>query len=100
MGLRAGRYRIDGRGTLHMRALAFVPGVRVSGRVVRYLERRQHGELRVSGGPGVPSGVLSVRGYRLSGRLDGRAVRGRLRPPALVRMAGGATARASAGIAR
>jgi pimeloyl-ACP methyl ester carboxylesterase len=100
VGLRAGRYGIDRRGTLRLRELTFVPGLRLTGRVAKYLERSQRGELRVSGGPGVPSGVLTLRGYRVSGRLGGRKVRGRLRQPVLVRLAESATARATAAIAR
>ena len=76
-GLRRGSYRIGGNGTLVLRGVAYVPGVRVTGRILRFGERRQHGRLRV-GGPGVPAGVLSVRGARVQGPLGGRRVRARL----------------------
>ena len=42
-GLRAGRYRLDGRGTLTLRRLSFVPGVRLSGRIENLGLRRGHG---------------------------------------------------------
>jgi hypothetical protein len=78
-GLRAGRYRLDGRGTLHLHGVAFVPGLRVSGRLVRFTGRRQRGRLRVSG-PATPDGRLSVNGRRVSGRLGGVRVGARLGP--------------------
>jgi pimeloyl-ACP methyl ester carboxylesterase len=73
-GLRAGRYRIDGRNALHLRGVAFVPGVRVSGVVRRFGERRQRGRVRLSG-PAVPDGLLRLRGRRVSGRLGDKSVR-------------------------
>jgi pimeloyl-ACP methyl ester carboxylesterase len=78
-GLRAGRYRLDGRGTLHLHGVAFVPGVRVSGRLARFTGRRQRGVLRVAG-PATPDGRLSVSGRRATGRLGGVRVSARLRP--------------------
>jgi pimeloyl-ACP methyl ester carboxylesterase len=76
-GLRAGRYRLGGRGTLVVRGLAFVPEVRLSGRLRRFAERRQSGRVRVAG-RGVPGGVLTIRGKRVAGTLGGRRVRARL----------------------
>ena len=73
-GLRGGRYRIDGDFTLHLTRVAFVPGVRVSGRLRRFEERRQRGRLRLHG-PSTPDGVLRVRGRRVVGRLGGQRVR-------------------------
>jgi pimeloyl-ACP methyl ester carboxylesterase len=99
-GLRAGRYRIDNRGGLHLRGLTFIPGVRIGGRLLRFMTRRQRGELRISGGRRVPGGVLRLRGLRVEGRLGGRAIRGRLRLPAGIRRAQAAAARAGAAIAR
>jgi pimeloyl-ACP methyl ester carboxylesterase len=78
-GLRAGRYRLDGRGTLHLHGVAFVPGVRVSGRLARFTGRRQRGVLRVWG-PATPDGRLSVRGRRVAGRLGGARLAARLGP--------------------
>jgi pimeloyl-ACP methyl ester carboxylesterase len=78
-GLRAGRYRIDGEGTLTLRGLAFVPGVRVSGRIARFTARRQRGRLHVSG-PATPDGVLTLRRRRVTGRLGGVRVSARLGP--------------------
>ena len=72
-GLRAGRYRIAENNTLHLRGVAFVPGVRVSGVVQRFGERRQNGRLRISG-PAAPGGRVRLRGRRLGGRLGGRRV--------------------------
>jgi pimeloyl-ACP methyl ester carboxylesterase len=76
-GLRAGRYRIDGRGGAHLDHVVFVPGVRVSGRLRRFDDRRQRGRVQVTG-PATPDGVLSIRGRRVRGRLGGRRVRARL----------------------
>jgi pimeloyl-ACP methyl ester carboxylesterase len=78
-GLRAGRYRIDGRGTLTLHGVAFVPGVRLSGRLVRFGGRRQRGRIRVGGGAALGA-LLEVRGNRVSGRLGRRPVTASLRP--------------------
>jgi hypothetical protein len=78
-GLRSGRYRIDGRGTLTLRGVAFVPGVRVSGRLARFGRRSQRGRLRV-GGPATPEGVLTLQGRRATGRLGGVRVSAALAP--------------------
>jgi hypothetical protein len=77
-GLRGGRYRIDGRSTLHLSRLAFVPGVRVSGFVRRFEEVRQAGRLRVRGRV---RGALRVSGRRVVGRLGGQRVAGSLGAP-------------------
>jgi pimeloyl-ACP methyl ester carboxylesterase len=90
-GLRAGRYRIDGRGTLTLQGLAFVPGVRLSGRVERFSGRRQRGVLRVRG-PATPDGFLTLRRRRATGRLGGVRVSARLVPA----VAAAARARAAA----
>jgi TAP-like protein len=79
-GLRGGHYRIDGRFTLHLTRVAFVPGVRVSGRLRRFEDVRQLGRLRLSG-PGTPDGALRVVGRRLVGSLGGRRVAGSLGAP-------------------
>jgi pimeloyl-ACP methyl ester carboxylesterase len=76
-GLRAGRYRIDGQGTLHLHGVAFVPGVRVSGRITRFTGGRQRGRLSV-GGPATPDGVLTLTRGRVTGRLGGVGVSVRL----------------------
>jgi pimeloyl-ACP methyl ester carboxylesterase len=73
-GLRAGHYRIDRDNTLTLNGVAFVPGVRVSGRLEHFGERRQRGRLRVGGGAAA-QGVLRLRGGRVRGRLGGRPVR-------------------------
>jgi pimeloyl-ACP methyl ester carboxylesterase len=71
-GLRGGRYRIDGRNRLHLSEVVFVPGVRVSGSVRRFGGRRESGRLRLAGRV---TGVLSLHGRRVSGRVGGRRVR-------------------------
>ena len=76
-GLRAGSYRLTERNTLHLRGVAFVPGLRVSGTVERLGERRQAGRLRLSG-PAAARGTVRVHGRRVSGRLGGRPVRATL----------------------
>jgi pimeloyl-ACP methyl ester carboxylesterase len=82
-GLRAGSYRIDGDNTLELHRVAFVPGVRVSGRLEHFGERGQRGALRVSGSAG-PGGRLRVRGQRASGRLGGHRVTAALNGPSSV----------------
>jgi hypothetical protein len=77
-GLRGGRYRIDGGYTLHLSRVAFVPGVRVSGRLRRFEDVRQAGRLVVRG---TVRGSLHVSGRRIVGRLDGRRVAGSLAAP-------------------
>jgi pimeloyl-ACP methyl ester carboxylesterase len=73
-GLRAGHYSIDRRSTLTLDGVAFVPGVRLTGRLKRFGERHQHGRLRV-GGSAAAHGLLRVRGGRVTGRLGGHRVR-------------------------
>jgi len=82
-GLRSGHYRIDSKGTLELHGVAFVPGVTLTGRIERWLTRRQHGRLRI-GGSAAPHGVLSVRGFKLRGRLGGRRVSASQNPHAAV----------------
>jgi pimeloyl-ACP methyl ester carboxylesterase len=76
-GLRGGHYRVAGNGTVTLHAVEYVPGVRVTGRIRRFGERRQHGRIHLSG-RATPDGVLSLRGTRARGRLGGRRVRTRL----------------------
>jgi hypothetical protein len=78
-GLRAGSYRIDVAAALRLRGLVFVPGVRLTGRVISFFRsRRRRGRIRVQGAPGVPSGVVRIRGEVMRGTLGGRRVRARL----------------------
>jgi pimeloyl-ACP methyl ester carboxylesterase len=76
-GLRGGRYRIGERDTLVIQRVAYVPGVRVSGRLRRFGLGRQRGRLRI-GGPAAPRGRLSLRGGVLRGTLAGQRVRVRM----------------------
>ena len=64
-GLRAGHYSIDRDNTLTLDGVAFVPGVTVSGRLEHFGERRQRGQLRVSGGAAA-RGLLRLRGGRVT----------------------------------
>jgi pimeloyl-ACP methyl ester carboxylesterase len=89
-GLRGGRYRVNGNNTVLMRRVEYVPGARVTGKLARCGERKQHGLLHL-GGRAIPDGVLRVRGNRVRGRLGGRRVRARLS----ARTAAGARAAAS-----
>jgi hypothetical protein len=73
-GLRAGHYSIDRDNTLSLGGVAFVPGVTVSGRLEHFGERRQRGQLRVSGGAAA-QGLLRLNGGRVRGVLGGRPVR-------------------------
>jgi pimeloyl-ACP methyl ester carboxylesterase len=76
-GLRGGRYRLGVGGTLVLERVQYVPGVRISGRVRNFGERNQRGRLRVTGHG--PSARLVLRGTRISGRVGGKRVSGRLR---------------------
>jgi pimeloyl-ACP methyl ester carboxylesterase len=93
-GLRAGRYRIDGRGTLTLHGMVFVPGVRLDGKLRHFAGRRQRGRIRVSG-EAAPGGLLSIRRGGVSGRLGGRRVHARLRPRPFGAGAGAASADAA-----
>jgi pimeloyl-ACP methyl ester carboxylesterase len=98
-GLRGGRYRVDGRFTLHLKRVAFVPGVRVSGRVRRFEEPAQTGRLRLSG-PAVPDGALRVLGRRVVGVLGGQRVAASLGGPATAGAARALAARAGRRVER
>ncbi len=76
-GLRGGHYRLGVGGTLILKRVQYVPGVRISGRVRNFGERDQRGRLRVTGHG--PTARLVLRGTRISGRVGGKHVRGRLR---------------------
>jgi pimeloyl-ACP methyl ester carboxylesterase len=76
-GLRGGAYRLTAGGSLELRGVSFVPGVRVGGRILDFLGSRQRGTLRI-GGRATPHGRLRLRGNRMTGRLGGRGVRARL----------------------
>jgi pimeloyl-ACP methyl ester carboxylesterase len=90
-GLRGGSYRIDAATALRLRRLAFIPGVRLTGRVRSFFNpRRRRGRIRVLGGRGVPSGVVTIRGARVQGVLGGRRVRARLGGQVLQSRTGGA----------
>jgi hypothetical protein len=79
-GLRSGRYRIDARDTLWLRRLAFVPGLRLSGRVKNLGLRTQRGRIRVHARGAIPGGVVAIRRGVVRGTLGGRRVRARLSP--------------------
>ena len=76
-GLRGGSYRLTGRGSLELRGVAFVPGVRVSGRIRDFLGGRQRGSLRLAGRV-TPEGRLRLRDDLMTGTLGGRRVSARL----------------------
>jgi pimeloyl-ACP methyl ester carboxylesterase len=92
-GLRAGRYRGWLEETVRLTRLAFVPGVRLSGRVSLFGLASQRGRIRVAGARGVPGGLLALRGERLSGVLGGRRVRASHRNPFRTSSADAAVAR-------
>jgi pimeloyl-ACP methyl ester carboxylesterase len=79
-GLRSGRYRLDGRGTLTLRRLSFVPGIRLSGRIEKLGTRRARGRIRIQSARRAPSGVLAFRDGRVRGTLGGQPVRARVLP--------------------
>jgi pimeloyl-ACP methyl ester carboxylesterase len=81
-GLRAGSYRLDARGNLVLRRLAFVPGVRLQGRIRSFVStRRQRGRIRIEGRGALPDGVITIRGRRVRGVLGERRVAVRLDSP-------------------
>ena len=82
-GLRAGHYVIDSNNALALHGVAYVPGVTVTGRIRRFLERRESGRLRIGGRAGT-RGVLRIHGFRFAGRLGGHRVNGDLRAPVTV----------------
>ena len=76
-GLRGGSWSYAaGADRLRMDDVELVPGLRVSGTVLRFAGRRPRAVLRVSG-PATPDGMLVLRNRRVSGRLGGRMVSGR-----------------------
>ena len=77
-GLRGGSYVEGDVGSVRMRGVEFVPGVRVSGTIRNFLESDQRGRLRITG-PETPNGRLVVRGRRVRGRIGKRRVRTTLR---------------------
>jgi pimeloyl-ACP methyl ester carboxylesterase len=77
-GLRGGRYRIVGLGTLELSKVSYVPGIRISGRI-RNFGGAQRGTVRIAGPRGA-RGRLRIRRARFSGRIGGRRVSGRLVP--------------------
>jgi pimeloyl-ACP methyl ester carboxylesterase len=76
-GLRGGHYRISASDTLTLFGVVLVPGVRVSGTIEHFGGPGQRGTLRV-GGAAAPHGVLRLRRGRVSGRLGGDGVHGRI----------------------
>jgi pimeloyl-ACP methyl ester carboxylesterase len=79
-GLRGGNFSLNllaSTPSLRLHKLEFVPGVRVSGVLRNFGERRQTARLHLSG-PGTPDGTLRMRSGRIRGRLGGRRVHGRI----------------------
>ena len=72
-GLRGGRY-FEGRNWIQLAGVTYVPGVHVSGR----LFSGGRAEVRVRG-RAAADGTLRIRGSRVTGRLGGRRVSGRIR---------------------
>jgi pimeloyl-ACP methyl ester carboxylesterase len=80
-GLRGGHWSLNldtRRPVLHMHAVEYMPGVRVSGTVRDLGTRRERSNLQVSG-PRTPDGVLRIGPRWIAGRLDGKPVRSRVR---------------------
>ncbi len=102
-GLRGGSYRLDTHGSLTLRRLAFVPDVRLDGRVRSFIRTpRQRGRIRVESARGVPGGAVTIRGRRIRGILGGEQVAARLDPPfaAAARAAAAAAAQRGASPAK
>jgi hypothetical protein len=95
-GLRGGRWELDVRGgseLLRLHAVEYLPGLRLSGTVSRFLSRRPVGRLRVSG-PAGAAGLLRWTPRLIEGELDGMQVRSQARGAAA--MAGAARAAGTA----
>ena len=73
-GLRGGSFTLWLDSRLDLRGVAYVPGVRVFGRLARFGER-QRGTVRIDGPKGA-DGVLRLSGRRFSGRIADRRVSG------------------------
>jgi pimeloyl-ACP methyl ester carboxylesterase len=76
-GLRGGRWSLDlgeRRPTLELRAVEYLPGVRVSGEVRNVGTRREQASLRVFG-PSTPDGALRIGRGSITGHLGGERVR-------------------------
>ncbi|HEX8744165.1 MAG TPA: alpha/beta fold hydrolase [Thermoleophilaceae bacterium] len=77
-GLRGGRFNFDDDGDTVLRGLVYVPGVKVSGRLDAFSFQ---GTLRVSGSK-ASKGTLKIgRGGLVTGTLDGRSIRSRIKLP-------------------
>jgi hypothetical protein len=80
-GLRGGRWELDlaTKGApLRLHGVEYLPGLRLSGTVSRFLSRRPEGRLRVSG-PAGAEGLLRWTPRLIEGELDGMQVRSRSR---------------------
>ena len=79
-----GDYRIgSGQHARSSRRVAYVPGRNGHGPDRAVPDRREAGRVRI-GGRSAPHGLLRFQGFRITGRLAGRRVRGNLRSPVTV----------------
>lgn len=77
-GLRGGRFNFSSDGDTVLRALVYVPGVKISGRIDSFSFQ---GTLRVSGSKASKGTLRIGRGGVVTGTLDGRAVKSRFKLP-------------------
>jgi hypothetical protein len=77
-GLRGGRFNFADDGDLVLRAYVYIPGVKVSGRLDGFTFT---GTVRVGGSKASRGTLRIARGGLVTGTLDGRAVRTRIKLP-------------------
>jgi hypothetical protein len=77
-GLRGGRFNFSDDGDTVLRALVYVPGVKISGRIDSFTFQ---GTLRVSGSKASRGTLRIGRKGVVTGTLDGRAVKSRFKLP-------------------
>jgi hypothetical protein len=78
-GLRGGSFLQRGR-SLRLSRVSLVPGVTLSGALAS-VERRPTGTLKVAGSAASSGKLTLARDGTLSGKLGGRKVRARFKPP-------------------
>jgi pimeloyl-ACP methyl ester carboxylesterase len=77
-GLRGGRFNFDDDGRIVARAFAYIPGVKISGRLNAF---DYQGTLRVSGSKASRGTITIGPKGLITGMLDGRSVRSRIKLP-------------------
>ena len=77
-GLRGGHWNFDDDGRIVLRGVVFIPGVKISGRLNAF---DYNGTLRVSGSKASRGTITIGRKGLMTGMLDGRSIRSRIKLP-------------------